>query len=79
MTTDSTTPEVPTVQAPVQDMGFAINQIAEANNQIRAKEASIEGLASKESELQKSIAALEENKKNLEAENNKKFNEGKDI
>lgn len=77
--TGNTTPEVPTVPAPVQDMGFAINQIAEANNQIRAKEASLGELTAKESELQKSISALEENKKNLEAENNKKFNEGKEI
>lgn len=79
MTTDSTTPEVPTVQAPVQDMGFAINQIAEANNQIRAKESTLEALSAKEADLQKSVAALEVNKKNLEEENNKKFNEGKDI
>lgn len=83
MTTDSTTPEVqdtvPVVKAPVQDMGFAINQIAEANNQIREKETTIGTLSAKEADLQKSVAALEANKRNLEEENNKKYNEGKDI
>lgn len=78
-TTDNTSPEVPVVPPAVQDMGFAINQIAEANNQIRAKESTLESLAAKESDLQKSVAALEANKKNLEEENNKKFMEGKDI
>lgn len=67
---DTTTPE----QAPVvTDMGFAINKIAEANNQIRAKEASIGELASKESELKIAIEALEKNKVNLEKENFEKY------
>lgn len=74
MSTDSTT-EVPEVKAPVQDMGFAINQIAEANNQIREKETTLTTLAAKEADLQKSVAALEVNKRNLEEENNKKYNE----
>lgn len=71
MSTDST----PEVKAPVQDMGFAINQIAEANNQIREKETTLGALAAKEADLQKSVAALEANKKNLEDENNRKHNE----
>lgn len=68
--TDSINPE----QAPVvTDMGFAINKIAEANNQIRAKEASIGDLATKEAELKAEIEALEKNKKNLEKENFDKY------
>lgn len=69
-TSDNSTPE----QAPVvTNMGFAINEIAEANNQIRAKAASIEELAAKEAELKTSIEALEKNKVNLEKENFEKF------
>lgn len=69
-TTDTTTPE----QAPVvTNMGFAINEIAEANNQIRAKAANIEELAAKEEELKTSIESLEKNKVNLEKENFEKF------
>jgi hypothetical protein len=70
----STTDNSSTDQAPVvTDMGFAINKIAEANNQIRAKEASIGDLATKESELKAEIEALEKNKKNLEKENFDKY------
>lgn len=69
-TTDNSTPE----QAPVvTNMGFAINEIAEANNQIRAKAANIEELAAKEAELKTSIESLEKNKANLEKENFEKF------
>lgn len=79
--TTTESPEVPnTQQKPVvTNIGFAINEIAEANNQIRAKEVVINDLSAKEDELKKSIETLELNKVNLEKENLQKMNEGKDI
>lgn len=78
--TTTESPEVPSTQKPVvTNIGFAINEIAEANNQIRAKEVVINDLTAKEDELKKSIETLELNKINLEKENLQKMNEGKDI
>lgn len=59
----------------VTDIGTAINQIAEANIQIRDKDATISALSSTLEKLQADITTLETNKKNLEAENNKIFGE----
>lgn len=74
--TTTDTPEVPSTQQPVvTNIGFAINEIAEANNQIRAKEVVINDLSAKEDELKKSIETLELNKINLEKENLQKMNE----
>lgn len=76
--TDNT--EVPASQVPVvTNIGFAINEIAEANNQIRAKAVVIEDLEKKEATLKTAIETLELNKVNLEKENLQKMNEGKDI
>ena len=79
--TTTESPEVPSIQQQpvVTNIGFAINEIAEANNQIRAKEVVINDLSAKEEELKKSIETLELNKVNLEKENLQKMNEGKDI
>lgn len=79
--TTTESPEVPSIQQQpvVTNIGFAINEIAEANNQIRAKEVVINDLSAKEDELKKSIETLELNKVNLEKENLQKMNEGKDI
>lgn len=79
-----TTTENPEVQDKQQlpvvtNIGFAINEIAEANNQIRAKTVAIDDLKAKEEELKQSINTLEQNKVNLEKENLQKMNEGKDI
>lgn len=71
-TPENSTPENTPV---VTNMGFAINEIAEANNQIRAKAANIEELAAKELELKNSIESLEKNKQNLEKENFEKFSQ----
>lgn len=59
----------------VTDLGTAINQIAEANTQIRCKEANISELYTTVEKLKTEIETLETNKKNLEAENNKIFGE----
>lgn len=75
--TTTESPEVPSIQQQpvVTNIGFAINEIAEANNQIRAKEVVINDLSAKEDELKKSIETLELNKVNLEKENIQKMNE----
>lgn len=63
----------------VDNLVTGIEAIAEANNIIKAKDASIRDLEAREAALKDSIAALETNKANLEKENNKIFGENKEA
>lgn len=63
----------------VDNLVTGIEAIAEANNIIKAKDASIKELETREAVLKDSIAALETNKANLEKENSKIFSENKDA
>lgn len=63
----------------LDNLATGIEAIAEANNIIKAKDASIKELEARETALKDSIAALETNKANLEKENNKIFAENKEA
>lgn len=63
----------------VDNLVTGIEAIAEANNIIKAKDASIKELETREAVLKDSIAALETNKANLERENSKIYGDNKDA
>ena len=63
----------------VDNLVTGIEVIAEANNIIKAKDASIKELEEREAVLKDSIAALETNKANLERENSKIYGDNKDA